>query len=374
MVSTQPILGTSVETRLPPEDRLRIWACWDKKVQAEQARVESIKKGLRGERIRLEAEIRSFREVQSQVLAQIEHKKALAADERRRREEEAHRTEEERRRRQDEEQRKENEELQKIKAFKAGEKDDPLPLSPPKISPNGILLVMKDTEIYAEPAETSRPQARAKKYDILETIRSRPDEKGRLWHQVIVGERIILERGKKSGWTPEEKIFWIKNKLLVWVYPGDPARATTAKPLKLPPQAVYFTGRKATLPQRPILHEVVYEVKSDVVEKLLGWVDERAGIHRPQKTREEMQVLLRELAKSSWPPNVQLEILRGEIETGFTTQQVLLSWGFPSHVNSTRTLVGVHEQWVYGDNPFPQAYVYFEKGVVKSWELLNRSK
>ena len=46
----------------------------------------------------------------------------------------------------------------------------------------------------------------------------------------------------------------------------------------------------------------------------------------------------------------------------------------PDHVNTTRTLVGVHEQWVYGEAPFPKSYVYFENGLVKGWEFFENGK
>jgi hypothetical protein len=39
------------------------------------------------------------------------------------------------------------------------------------------------------------------------------------------------------------------------------------------------------------------------------------------------------------------------------------SWGAPSDINRTVGSWGVHEQWIYGDT-----YLYFENGILKSWQ------
>jgi hypothetical protein len=165
----------------------------------------------------------------------------------------------------------------------------------------------------------------------------------------------------------------VKNKLLAWVYPGDPAKVQNVRPLKLNAEEIQFTGKKFVTAQKTTLHEVVYEQNSETTEKILGWVDEKSGIRRSKKTKEEMKNLLQELSKTSWPLQIQNDILGGYIRTGFNPEQVVLSWGRPDHINTTKTLVGVHEQWVYGENPFPDSYVYFENGLVNNWEFLKKS-
>ncbi len=104
----------------------------------------------------------------------------------------------------------------------------------------------------------------------------------------------------------------------------------------------------------------------------MGWVRDEDGVFRTDKNADEMIDLLKKLANTLWPIKIQNDILRRFIRVGFTSEQVLLSWGPPDHFNTTRTLLGVHDQWVYGKKPFPKAYVYFENGVVKNWEFLNR--
>jgi hypothetical protein len=116
---------------------------------------------------------------------------------------------------------------------------------------------------------------------------------------------------------------------------------------------------------------VTYEVNLEFAERVLGWIEERNGIRRSDKNPDEMRALLKDLAYTLWPLPIQTDGLRGQIRVGFSPEQVILSWGKPDHINKTRTLVGVHEQWVYGENPFPNTYVYFENGEVKSWEFLR---
>ena len=374
LVSLQPILDTAVEKKLQPDDRRRIWACLQRKVREQQARVEDYKRQLIGERTRLEKELNSTRVERDRLTAEIEKRKKLEAQRQRRIEEERRRAEEERVRKIEEEQQKKADEERKIRAYKAGEKEDlPAPSPPPpKAIESGTFLVMKETRVHEEPKEASKTLAEAKKYDIFEVINSKRGENGNLWYQFILSERVISEKGKRYGWAPEERSFWIKHRLLVWVYPGDIARIQNVKPIKLNAEDIQFTGKKITVPQKNTFYEVTYELNTEFPETTLGWIDEKSGIRRTTKSRDEVIRLLQDLSRTLWPLRIQNEILAGNIGVGFTPEQVLLSWGKPDHINTTRTLVGVHEQWVYGESPFPNSYVYFENGAVKSWEFLKR--
>jgi len=372
LVSTQPILETPVENKLRSEDRERIWACMERSVREEHSRVEERKNQIIKERKKLEEEVQATRTERDRMAAEGERKKKIVVEQKLRVEEEIRRAEDDRRRKIEEEQRKKGEEERRIKAYKAGEKEEPPP-PPPKVTESGVFLVLNPTDICEEAGELSRVRAKAKKHDILEVIGSREDNQGALWYQVLVGERLIQEKGKKYGWSPEEKSFWEKNKLLVWVYPGDLAKINTVKPLKMNGEEVQFTGKKASTPQKVSFFEVTYELKGNVTEKVFGWVNGKSGIRRTNKNREEMRHLLGVLSTKEWPLQVQTDILKGYINAGFTPEQAELSWGKPNHVNRTRTLVGVHEQWVYGANPFPDAFVYFENGLVKNWEFVKKN-
>jgi len=249
--------------------------------------------------------------------------------------------------------------------------DPVLPPPPIKITERGVFLVMKETPIYEDSRIDSKIQGQGKKYDVFEVLNTRKDQRGIPWHQVLVRDRFVSTKGKRSGWTPEERFFWVKNKLLAWVFPGDPSKSSTVKPLKINVEDLQFTGKKVSTPDRNTLYEVIYEVNLEFAERILGWIEERNGIRRSDKNPDEMRALLKDLAYTLWPLPIQTDVLRGQIRVGFTPEQVILSWGKPDHINKTRTLVGVHEQWVYGENPFPNTYVYIENGEVKSWEFLR---
>jgi hypothetical protein len=376
LVSIQPILDTAVEKRLSTDDRRRIWACIERKVWEEQSRVEEFKSRLIRERFQLEGEIKAAQAEKALILGEIAEKKRLEEERQRRLDQEKRRAEEERQKRAAEEQRKLVEEERKIKYYKTGEKEDPTslpppPPPPPKMTESGVFMVMKEAMIFEEGREKSKISARANKYDIFDVINSMKDETGRQWYQLVLGERVVSEKGKKVGWSPEEKSYWVKNKLLAWVYPGEIGNINNIKPLKIKPDDVFFTGKVALTPQKLTFYEVTYGMNTTVREEIFGWIEGTDGIRRSTKNKSEMRDLLKDLSKTMWPIRIQEDILRGYIRQGFSREQVVLSWGRPDHVNTTRTLVGVHEQWVYGEPPFPKSYVYFENGVVKNWEFFK---
>jgi hypothetical protein len=376
LVSIQPILDTAVEKNLSSDDRRRIWACIERKVWEEQSRVEEFKSRLVRERNQLEREINATHAEKTQILADMAEKKRVEEERQRRLEQEKRRAEEERQKRITEEQRKLAEEERKIRYYKTGQKEDPTPLPPspapaPKVTESGVFMVMKETMIFEEARDNSKVSARANKYDIFDVTNSTKDQVGRQWYQIFVGERVVSERGKKVGWSPEEKSYWVKNKLLAWVYPGEIGNINNIKPLKIKPDDVFFTGKVALTPQKLTFYEVTYGMNTTVREEIFGWIEGTDGIRRSTKNKSEMRDLLKDLSKTMWPIRIQEDILRGYIRQGFSREQIVLSWGRPDHVNTTRTLVGVHEQWVYGEPPFPKSYVYFENGVVKNWEFFK---
>jgi len=374
LTSFQPILDTPIERKLSGDDRRRIWACLEKKVWEEQSRVVELKRRVIDDRLRLEAGLPLVRREQVIIRTEIEERKKADAEKQRRTEAEIRRNEEERLRKTEDEQRRKAEEERKIRYYRAGESERPDPVLPPppmKVTEKGVFLVMKETPIFEDSRTDSKIQGQGKKYDVFEVLNTRKDQWGGFWHQVLVRDRFVSTKGKRLGWSPEERSFWVKNKLPAWVFPGDPAKSSSLKPLRIQVEDLQFTGKKISTPDRNTLYEVTYEVNIEFSERVFGWIEERNGIRRSDKTPDEMRALLKDLAYTLWPLPIQMDVLRGQIRTGFTPEQVILSWGKPDHINKTRTLVGVHEQWVYGENPFPNTFVYIENGEVKSWEFLK---
>jgi hypothetical protein len=246
LTSFQPILDTPVERKLSGDDRRRIWACLERKVWEEQSRVVELKRRVTEERLRLESDLLPVLLDQNRIRAEREEKKRAEEEQQRRLEAEIRRNEEERHRKAEEEQRRKAEEERKIKLYGSGESErvDPvLPPPPIKVTERGVFLVMKETSIYDDPRVDSKIQGQGKKYDVFDVLNTRKDQKGSSWHQVLVRDRIVSTKGKRSGWTPEERSFWAKNKLLAWVFPGDPAKINNAKSLKMNVEDLHFRGR-----------------------------------------------------------------------------------------------------------------------------------
>ncbi|WP_226529267.1 hypothetical protein [Metabacillus niabensis] len=57
-----------------------------------------------------------------------------------------------------------------------------------------------------------------------------------------------------------------------------------------------------------------------------------------------------------------------EILIGMTETQTLLSWGYPTEINSYSDKYGSFDQWVYGDPLYDSSYLYFENGKLVSWQ------
>jgi len=144
-------------------------------------------------------------------------------------------------------------------------------------------------------------------------------------------------------------------------------------PYELKSEDVQFTGKTSLNAQKQPFFEVSYFVNVSSQERVLdGSMKKTDSTSHEEHRRDEN--LLQDLSKTMWPLRIQEDILRGYIRQGFSKDQAVLAWGPPDHVNTTRTLVGVHEQWVYGEAPFPKSYVYFENGLVKSWEFFGNEK
>jgi hypothetical protein len=47
---------------------------------------------------------------------------------------------------------------------------------------------------------------------------------------------------------------------------------------------------------------------------------------------------------------------------------VRLSWGYPKDINRTVTAFGTHEQWIYEKEFGKRVYLYFDNGVLESWQ------
>lgn len=61
-------------------------------------------------------------------------------------------------------------------------------------------------------------------------------------------------------------------------------------------------------------------------------------------------------------------IKNGKIRIGMTKEQARLSWGEPNSINRTVGSWGVHEQWVWEYKYSSNTYLYFENGILTSFQ------
>lgn len=57
-----------------------------------------------------------------------------------------------------------------------------------------------------------------------------------------------------------------------------------------------------------------------------------------------------------------------QIDVGMTSDQVILSWGTPERVNRADGSWGVREQWIYQNTKGEVTYLYFDNGMLASWQ------
>ena len=77
-------------------------------------------------------------------------------------------------------------------------------------------------------------------------------------------------------------------------------------------------------------------------------------------------------AHPEWSKEIILLILGGKIRIGMDAEQVRASWGYPDDINSSVSVYGRREQWVYRIGEFRADYLYFENGILTSYQLSGR--
>ena len=61
-------------------------------------------------------------------------------------------------------------------------------------------------------------------------------------------------------------------------------------------------------------------------------------------------------------------IIDGKVKRGMTKEQAIYSWGRPDDINSSTGSWGTHDQWVYNRGELSTQYLYFENGILTSWQ------
>ena len=66
------------------------------------------------------------------------------------------------------------------------------------------------------------------------------------------------------------------------------------------------------------------------------------------------------------------DILNNKIRIGMRKMPVILSQDCPKDINETVGGYGKHEQWVYGDIAYSARLLYFENGILTSWQNIGK--
>ena len=130
----------------------------------------------------------------------------------------------------------------------------------------------------------------------------------------------------------------------VKVYPNVPSSRTNLTDYQaVPSNRLSFTGRQETSPDFPHLVWKAVNYKIQVPARL--WVPEWAGIYRPDKEADWMNETYQAANRMDVTPELLNKILNGQVEAGFTKEQVRLALGSPlkeeSAENDTRL------EWIY---------------------------
>jgi hypothetical protein len=101
-----------------------------------------------------------------------------------------------------------------------------------------------------------------------------------------------------------------------------------------------------------------------------GWI--HSSLISRDRISKPSRVQLRRIRYVQAHPNLTPTFLnaiqKGQVTLGMTKNMVTASIGSPKDVNRTVGSFGVHEQWVYGEITSNRLYVYFENGVLTSWQ------
>lgn len=80
------------------------------------------------------------------------------------------------------------------------------------------------------------------------------------------------------------------------------------------------------------------------------------------------QVLRLEEEYPTWSAHDIQRVNDHEVWLGMNQAQALESWGKPDHVSETVTISGVLEQWTYERYNYELDFLYFQSGILTSWE------
>ncbi|MDT8448180.1 MAG: hypothetical protein RRB13_14905 [bacterium] len=142
---------------------------------------------------------------------------------------------------------------------------------------------------------------------------------------------------------------------LIKVYPSLPSTKADLTDYQLVPvAALLITGRQETQADFPQLAFRAVNYKGALPQTY--WVDDWAGIYRPEKESTWLNQVFEELSRTQLPEDRRDRVLMGLVETGFTEQEVRQALGEPTQ---RERLATGEIQWIYANKK-----ILFEAGKV----------
>ncbi len=191
---------------------------------------------------------------------------------------------------------------------------------------NGSFLVVKSTYLYPDKNQKGKKFLTRihKAFEVTNIFK--PLQKSLMFeiqfpkeNNIIIGTGFIVET------ESELKELGIKK---VKVYPELPQLNIDLTTYHLvPSNQLSFTGKQLDSPDFPNLTWKAVNYKSNA--PLNVWVPEWAGIYRPDKDAEWLNKTYESVVNKVLDKDLLNKILMGQVETGFTKEQVRMSLGDP---------------------------------------------
>ena len=88
----------------------------------------------------------------------------------------------------------------------------------------------------------------------------------------------------------------------------------------------------------------------------------------PEARRKQQEKLIayrraRQIRAKGWSAGIGKLVIEGKIKIEMNQEQVMMSWGKPDQIIGSGGKWCVYEQWIYGST-----YLYFERGILKSYQ------
>ncbi len=207
---------------------------------------------------------------------------------------------------------------------------------------NGSFLILKSTYLFQNRSQKGQKNlTRSRKaYNVLNLYASQSDS---LMFQIRLNKTKTVINGSGFILETESELKGLGFKE-VRVYPDVPnTKSDLTDYMLVPSNQMSFTSKKKASPDFPNISWKAVNYKASMPGK--AWVPEWAGIYRPDKDATWLNNTYDDITGLNLDKTLIYKILAGQVEIGFTKEQVRMALGNPikkqSIENNTKT------EWVF---------------------------